>query len=78
MFELKQVQYSSSSLGLPTILWSVTDQNQLTRQVLLKAGEKAKYLSLKAPLDLLDSMLSFISTDGRSIQVDMRAFNEFD
>lgn len=78
MFELKQVKYSSSSLDLPNVLWSVTDQNQLIRQVLLKADEEAKYLSLKAPLDLLDSILSFISTDGRSIQVDMRAFNEFD
>ena len=77
-FELKQVQYSSSSLGLPNVLWSIADQNQPSHQVLLKAGEEARYLSLKAPLDLLSSVLSFTSTDGRSVKVDMRAFNEFE
>ena len=78
MFELKQVQYSSSSPSLPNILWSNADTGQLISQVRLNAGEEAKYLSLKAPLDLLNYILLFTSTDGRSIQVDMRAFNEFE
>ncbi|MAD61213.1 MAG: hypothetical protein CMH49_06870 [Myxococcales bacterium] len=78
LFELDQIYSESSSQALPSILWSTDNQEQLLKKIQLQAGEKAQYMSLTAPLDLLQSVrLSFASLDGRVVTVDMSSFNEF-
>ena len=78
LFELDRVYYESSSQALAKVLWSIDHQEHLLKKVQLQAGEKAQYLSLTAPLDLLQSTkLSFASLDGRVVKIDMSSFSEF-